>query len=98
MVELQEVISTMEPLELHITPVFDYQNLTPEEIMAQLGLPSTGIPIGVNTGEMQISFTGLRQELGMDEVLSELRQIYSAVGAGSLYQAQRIDLLAGHMD
>ena len=96
--ELQAILDEMKPLEVKITPVFSMDNLTADNLMAQLGLQSVNLPVGVDAGKLQVNFTGLQQELGMDAIKQKLDGIQSAVITYTNNNTAAVNNLGAHMD
>ena len=96
--ELQAILDEMKPLEVKITPVFSMDNLTADTLMAQLGLQSVNLPVGVDAGKLQVNFTGLQQELGMEDIKRKLDGIQSAVITYTNNNTAAVNSLGAHMD
>ena len=98
--ELGTTLETMEPLQVTITPVIDFSQITPERLQEQLNdkplelnsifnLPSEGL---------KIDFTGLSSELDMATVIQRLQDIILQIASSADGIRYNIDDLGSHMD
>lgn len=95
---LGTTLSTMDPLTVKITPVFDWTNLTPEAIQAELDNRPLTVLGGTETKQLSIDFTGLDTALDMQALRTGLDNIRSAVIVYGNNTATAVSNLAGHMD
>ena len=95
---LGTTLSGMEPLKITITPVLNYDNLTPEAIQTELDNRPLTLGVGADTTKMTIDFTGLYQELNLDAIKQRLEDLVSTVSIAGGNNASAISALAGHID
>ena len=96
--ELETTLSEMKPIEVKITPVFSYENLTADTLMTQLGLQSVDLPVNIDGGKLKIDFEGLSNELDITAIKQKLDNIAFVITTSGNLQSQRIDSLGSHMD
>lgn len=77
--ELGDTLSTMEPLKITITPVFDYSGLTPEAIQQGTGSMPVVFSSTGGTPQLSISFDGLANALDMEGLRSRLDAVTAAI-------------------
>ena len=95
--DLGTTLSNIDPLKITITPVFDYQNLTPEAIQAHMGSMPIKFLTGPSTNSLRIEFTGLSTELGMDAIRQKLDEIASRISVWGANEVLSTNNLGGHM-
>ena len=95
--DLGTTLSNIDPLKITITPVFDYQNLTPEAIQAHMGSMPIKFLAGPSTNSLRIEFTGLSTELGMDAIRQKLDEIASRISVWGANEVLSTNNLGGHM-
>ena len=96
--DLGTTLSTMDPLEVRITPVFDWGNLTPEAMQAEMDQRPIGLTTSIDSGTLTLSFEGLSRELDLEGIRSRLDSVISAVAVYGNNAATAVSNLAGHMD
>jgi hypothetical protein len=103
--ELGDTLSTMEPLKITITPVFDYSGLTPEAIQQGTGSMPVVFSSAGGTPQLSISFDGLANALDMEGIRSRLDAVTAAIVTycGNTNTAlsavnSSVGSLASHMD
>ena len=96
--DLGTTLNGMEPLQVRITPVFDWSNLTPEAMQAEMNNRPIGLTTGIDSGTLALSFEGLSQELDMESIRTRLDSIVTAVMTYGANAATAVSGLAGHMD
>ena len=98
MTELNETLNTMEPIQVKITPIFSFENLTADSLRSQLGANSFNLPIGIEASGLKMDYTGLNNELDLGSIRQKLDTLASVMNTNSSYISSAISNLSWHID
>ena len=96
--ELQEALNSTDALEVNITPIFDFENLTTEKLQEALKEHPVALPVNIDTGTMTVDFTGLSTELDVASILAKLDSIKESIDSAGRDTVSGIGGLGDHMD